>query len=574
VELMLVFVVALIVYGAYHVLKLYIILAIKRPLGSDTEAEEAEPSDEAEATQPSIPIYRTGFLGTSHADGISSEFWWTDQARTRHLFLPGMSGFGKTSLMANLAVADIIRENGAVIVIDPKGGKQGLVNCILPHIPKHLIEKTIYLSLKTPIPLDLLGYKQSPDNFEKNLIKSDITFILQRFSMGNWGTTMQDMVNRLIPTLLEIPDTTFLDIHHFLASKKKQERILEQVSEERRASWRDQPVTNEQRGPLLSRLSNFTEEPLKTIVSGKRGEGLNIADMIEDNRIILIDLSPKSIDGLMLGALVMSKIQQAIFRRASSEHEHPICHVYADEFHNFVTSALGEMLLESRSLGLSLCMATPNPKKLVDIWGDIKAAVSSYVIFKLDGEHADMFKGKIIEPTPDDSVHQASLQAYETAVAQRDKQLRYLRSALAERKKIAHGATDEIFWNDKVADAELAIEQLTDTPIPKPVKPAPSATFLSVIPTLPIGQAIFVTEDAQTYWIQTPPPLRPPLHSYVAEVKDYSYAEYLKKRTVDKYGCDTRKEVPLLGKHGNPRPPTEDIKPGPKEIKKSPRHHD
>ena len=276
------------------------------------------------------------------------------EVRTRHLYLPGQTGTGKTSLMANLALDDIEFGDGPVIIIDPKGSKDGLVNRVIKHIPKSLIPNVFYISLKHPAPIDMMDYRTP---LEKNLIKGDIVSIIQRFvSFGSWGSTMQGTLNNLIPTLLEAEDATFLDIANFLEDKGRQNDILKQVSPRWQKYWKQHPPKDSDNGPITSRMSNFKEPPLSTIVSGKRGAGISVADIIENNQILLVDTSPLSPDGLMLGALIMSRIQQAIFRRDPDRY-YPVCTVYADEFHNFQTSAFGEMLTQARSFGLSLVLA-------------------------------------------------------------------------------------------------------------------------------------------------------------------------------------------------------------------------
>ena len=477
-----------------------------------------------------------------------TDFYWPKEVRTKHLYIPGMSGYGKTSLMANLVLDDIEFGDGAVIVIDPKGTKQGLINRVIKHIPQSLIPKIKYLSLRHPIPLDLLGYKERPDNFEKNLVKGDIIRILQRFSMGNWGTNMQEAVNDLVPTLLEAEDTTFLDIANFFQSEDRRRQILKQVSKDRQQFWKENPPSKSEAGPVLARMSNFKEPPLSTIVGGKRGEGLNIADVIEQNQILFVDTSPNTVEGWMLGALVMSRIQQAIFRRSEDE-EHPLCHVYADEFHNFVTPSFGRLLLEARSFNFSICMANPTPMDLKEIWHQFKAAVSSYVIFKMDSEDAMLFKGKLQDNQLDSS-------QYERELRKRNERIAWLKDAVATRQKIAddawnkHGADGATmqFWNANIQAARSELQQITDNPLEKP---EPPRSFLEEIPRLQIGEAVYIAHDGATTKIKTRQPPEPSAHNYAKQIMEATYVEYMKKRILDKpAGNDTKGVLEL--KHDDP----------------------
>lgn len=467
-----------------------------------------------------------------------TDFYWHTGARTKHLYIPGTSGYGKTSLMANLALDDLEFQKGPLIIIDPKGSSEGLVERVLPHIPPGLVHKTIYLSQDHPIPIDMLSFR---DQREKNFIRGDIITILQRFcSYGSWGPTMQGTLNHLIPTLLEAEDATFLDIGRFLESEARREEILEQVSKERRAYWHEKEnrPSKSDIGPIATRMSNFYEPPLSAIVGGRRGEGLNIADVIDKNQILLVDTSPPTPDGLMLGALVMSRIQQAIFRRKPG-HDHPICHVYADEFQNFVTSAFNVMLSQARSYGLSLCLANQHPKQITDVWDDITGNVSSYVIFRMDGNHAAMLKSKIgpVVGTLDE------LESERETRERKDK-IRRLTAAMSHSEKFIQDIQDseDEFQPDayedllttarqNVAHRRRSIGVLEDLQFLKGKEA--SRTYLDEIPRLPVGGAIYISQSGATYKVRTPAPPIPPEETCVEAIIAHS-ATYGAKRIVAK----------------------------------------
>jgi hypothetical protein len=238
-----------------------------------------------------------------------------------------------------------------------------------------------------------MGYD---DEDEKTRVTNDVITILKRFaSFGSWGSNLQGFLKRVVPTLLEAKDTTFLDVGNFFESKKRQDEILKQVSQKRFDYWHENKPSKNDTAPVCMRMSNFIEsKPLATIMGAQRGVGLDIPTLISRNKILLIDTSPISEDGLMLGALMMSKIQQAIFRR-DPDKEHARCYVYADEFHNFLTSAFSVLMSQARSFNLSLCVANQHPAQVKEIIDDIKGCISSYLIFQMTEEHARIFKSEL-----------------------------------------------------------------------------------------------------------------------------------------------------------------------------------
>ncbi|HEY1757922.1 MAG TPA: hypothetical protein VGG72_21305 [Bryobacteraceae bacterium] len=453
------------------------------------------------------PETRDGFLG-------DDSYWATDvKTRTRHIYVPGQPGSGKTSLLSNLVIDDITRDDGPVIAIDPKGGNEGLIERVLPHIPKHRIKDVIYVSLRHPAPIDLLGCR---NQFEKNLMRSDITGILQRFSFGNWGPTMQETLNNLVPTLLEAEDASFLDLGKFLESKERRDEIISQLSEDRKKYWKENPPNNKETGPIAGRMSNFKEEPLKTFVSARRGEGINIAEVIDRNQILLIDMSPKSVDGYILGALIMSKIQQAIFRRSPGQTV-PLCHVYADEFHNFVTSGFSELLTEGRSFNISLCLANQHPGQIKDIWDDV-LGISSYLIFQLDGKHIDAFRSKVKEP-----LQQPPTQTKDD-----------IRSSIRfckERIEALESSEDDDMQRDiaqterRIFELECELDELS-----KPISKAED--LIGSIPTLETGQAVYIDMKGDAKRIRTRKPPQPAPCSFFEEILANSRAQAAQIRTI------------------------------------------
>ena len=458
-----------------------------------------------------------------------TDYYWPPGARTKHLYIPGSSGYGKTTLMANLAIQDICETDQPIIVIDPKGSHEGLVERILPFIPARRVNDVVYISLKKPVALDLFSYR---DPTEKSLVTADIITILQRFSYGSWGPAMQGTLRRLIPTLLEAPDATFLDIAAFLEIQRRRREILKQVSKERAEYWENNEPKKGDAGPISSRIANFEEEPLRTFVSSRRGEGLNIADLIEENKIILVDASPPNDDGMILGALIMSRIQQAIFRR-NSNRQYRCCQLYVDEFHNFVTSAFNVMLSQARSFNLSLCLANQHPKQIPDIWDDIIGCVSSYMIFRMDGTHAAMLKSKIKDATGTDKNTIKTMRLQLEQLKAREEHLATVVNDLI----IAHGPYQQPqreMW-DVAASRRRLEEELNDAEESLHKKPP---SFMDEIPSLPVGAAIYVSSDGSTQRVQTAPlPPYPPV-TFAQTIKDAPSAQSGQKRTEDNASCN------------------------------------
>src|ERR1041385_1042134 len=79
---------------------------------------------------------RTDFRGTNKLFGIRRN------DRRQHMYIIGKTGTGKSALLNNLIVQDIMNGEG-VSVVDPHGE---LVESILEKIPENRLEDVIYLN--------------------------------------------------------------------------------------------------------------------------------------------------------------------------------------------------------------------------------------------------------------------------------------------------------------------------------------------------------------------------------------------------------------------------------------------
>src|SRR5450759_212543 len=125
--------------------------------------------------------------------------------RAKHVYVAGMTGMGKSTLIHHMVYQDIKNGSG-VCVIDPKGD---LVNQLIHWIPENRVEDTIYLDLETPIPIDFMSYN-TPD--EKEVLVGDLIYIIERHTEG--APRMTSILRDLIYTLLDAGGCSFLDMYY------------------------------------------------------------------------------------------------------------------------------------------------------------------------------------------------------------------------------------------------------------------------------------------------------------------------------------------------------------------------
>ncbi len=264
-----------------------------------------------------------------------------DALRNKHIYLPGISGQGKTTEMMALAMQDI-RKNRGVAFIDPSGDA---IRKLTHWIPPSRFADTIELSPRRPIPIDFMAYDKT-DLIAKDRLVSDLIYILEKNPENT--KRMVPLLRRLIYTILDSPDRTFLDIYYFFERPKRQQILLENTTQDNRDYWKKHPPKSDYVEGLLARIEIYELIPTLRTIFGTPNAELNISDVVESDKILLADLDDSDA-GKLLGQLLVSKIKQTVFRRRDIDESKrkPYC-LYCDEFQDFQTPDFEKIITQGR----------------------------------------------------------------------------------------------------------------------------------------------------------------------------------------------------------------------------------
>lgn len=328
------------------------------------------------------------------------------EVRNRHIYVVGKTRHGKSTLLTSMISQDI--ENGAgICVIDPK---QDLVETILNHIPPHRKDDVIYLDAANPVPIDVMSWETEQ---ERQTLAADLMQTFMQFSTIQAGDRWQSVLRYLIHTLLEAKDCTFLDIYNFLVDETgARVTILARVKNENLLRYWNQTfkkLPHDAATPIITRMATFVLVPPLNIMLGTVKPKLSIQKVILERKILLVNLTGAGKEsGNLIGTLIVSKIQQAIFRRLRIPF-----HLYADEFQNFQTSAFDVILSEAGGLGLRLTLANQYVGQLEErIRQSVFGNVSTFFVFAIDDGDTRYFKSKMPpDVLPDRLAHQPPFQA-------------------------------------------------------------------------------------------------------------------------------------------------------------------
>lgn len=306
---------------------------------------------------PSIAQNKKMILGSNTHENETTPVTYGIDDRLKHTHIIGATGTGKSTLLAHMILQDI--NNGfGISLFDPHGD---LIDDVIARMPKEAIERVVLIDpadSEFPIGLNIL---QAHSDLEKEVLSSDLVASFRRLSTS-WGDQMNTVFANAILAILENSEGgTLSDLRRFLIEASYRNSYLKKVSDPSiRYYWqKEYPLLKTNSiGPILTRLDSFLRTRIiRNMVSQK--QGLNFENILAESKILLIKL-PQGLIGkensFLLGSLILSKLHQASFGRQAS-HNRPPFFIYLDEFHNFITPSIKEMLSGVRKYSVGLILS-------------------------------------------------------------------------------------------------------------------------------------------------------------------------------------------------------------------------
>ncbi|MCH7950969.1 MAG: type IV secretion system DNA-binding domain-containing protein [Candidatus Dadabacteria bacterium] len=329
---------------------------------------------------PDIALDHKLILGENIHRGEKKIVTLNPEYRTKHMYVLGASGTGKTNLILNMIVQDIHNGEG-LAVLDPHGDL--IDQQILPRIPEERFHDVVLFDPSDeeyPIGFNIL-YAHSEQ--EKTLMASDLISVFRRFST-NWGDQMNSVLANAILAFLESPKGgTLRDLRRFLVDEDFREEHLDTVTDEDIVFYwrREFPLLpGRPEGSVLTRLDTFLRPKIIRNIVSQRVNRLDFRKIMDEGKILLCKLSHGGIgeeNAYTLGALLVSKLQQTVMtRQEMEEKERRNFYLYIDEFQNFITKSMESILSGARKYRLGLILAH---QELMQIWGKDREVASSVI---------------------------------------------------------------------------------------------------------------------------------------------------------------------------------------------------
>ena len=368
--------------------------------------------------QVSTDIPEARLLGTAEHSERRTVAQRTADAR-QHTHILGGTGVGKSTLLFGMALDDISKGRGCVI-IEPKGES----DLLLSRIPESALDRVILIDPDDHAPppsLNVLGGRDPVRTADM------VTGVFARIFHDSWGPRTDDILRSCCLTLAATPQASLANVPRLLENDSFRRRTTAHLDEGSPLSgfWRwygglSDQARSHATAPLLNKLrAVLLRDFARDLLAARPRQALDLPALLDRDAVVIARL-PKGVIGddtsSLLGSLVLAQTWDAVLSRAHQrEADRHDLGIFLDEAQNFLTLpfGLGDMLAEARAYRAGLVIAHQD---LAQLPRDLREATSanarSKVYFDVSPEDArDLVRHVQPEITEHDLSHLARFQA-------------------------------------------------------------------------------------------------------------------------------------------------------------------
>ncbi|MBX4197905.1 type IV secretion system DNA-binding domain-containing protein [Candidatus Parcubacteria bacterium] len=345
--------------------------------------------------------------------------------RTRHVYVIGKTGMGKSTLLENMAVQDIKNGEGLAF-IDPHGKTADL---LLEYVPQERIKDVIYFApfdLEHPISFNVMedvGYER------RHLVASGLMSAFKKIWVDAWSARMEYILNNILLALLEYPDSTLIGVNRMLSDKDYRNKVVENISDPSvKAFWTDEfakygdRYMQEAGAAIQNKIGQFVSNPLVRNIIGQPKSTFDIRKIMDEKKILIINLSKGRVgeaNANLLGSMLITKIYLGALSRADVSEtvlkkQLPNFYLYVDEFQSFANESFADILSEARKYKLNLTIAHQYIEQMSEeVRFAVFGNVGTMVVFRVGAYDAEFLEKEFFPTfTKEDLVSLGFVQTY------------------------------------------------------------------------------------------------------------------------------------------------------------------
>lgn len=326
--------------------------------------------------------------------------------RLFHLYAIGKTGTGKSTLLETLLRQDIEAGRGFAL-IDPHGD---LAERVAMYASEMQPEPLIYLNAADPN--QPYGYnplrKVTPSKIP--LAVSGLLEVFKKRWSDAWGVRMEHVLRNSLFALIEKGDATLPDVLRLVSDKHYRKEVTRGLTNEPVKQFWDVEYPkysfrylSDAIAPIQNKIGAFISDPILHRLVTAPPVDLRFRKIMDEGNMLVVNLAKGLLgedSSSLLGALLVTTLGLAAFSRA----DNPVTsyrpfYIYLDEFQDFTTLAVANMVSELRKYGIGLTLSHQNLAQLEpDVRHGVLGNVGTIISFRVGPEDAQVF-AREFQPT-------------------------------------------------------------------------------------------------------------------------------------------------------------------------------
>lgn len=344
--------------------------------------------------------------------------------RSRHTYIIGKTGMGKSTVLENMTIQDIQNGNGLAF-LDPHGKTADL---FLEYIPEERIKDVVYFApFDTDYPISF-NVLEDVGIDKRHLVVNGLMSAFKKIWVDAWSARMEYILNNTLLALLEYPGSTLIGVNRMFADKDYRREVVSKVTDSSvKAFWNDEfakytdKFATEATAAIQNKVGQFISNPMVRNIIGQTKSTFDFRKVMDEKKIVIINLSKGRMgeaNANLLGSMLITKIYLAAMSRADSSekelHALPNFYLYVDEFQNFANESFADILSEARKYKLNLTVAHQYIEQMSD---EVRAAVfgnvGTMIAFRVGAYDAEVLEKEFAPQfTMEDLVNLGLFQIY------------------------------------------------------------------------------------------------------------------------------------------------------------------
>jgi hypothetical protein len=280
------------------------------------------------------------------------------------MLVVGQTGTGKTTLLKNMIVDDLLAGEGLVL-IDPHGD---LSEELLDLYPSWRANDLIYFDpadLDHPMGFNMLV--QAPAQ-QRHLIVGGIVSALKSIWAESWGPRMEYILSNALAALIECENVTLLAVGRMLVDDHFRHRVVKQVRDPAvlqfwRQEWTmwDARFRAEASAPVLNKVQALLlAMPMRNTL-GQVKSAFDPRYVLDHRKVFIANLSRGRLgqenSNLMASLLIAAFGLAAMSRADVPRAQRQDATIYVDEFSAIAGNAFASMVAECRKYRIAMVLA-------------------------------------------------------------------------------------------------------------------------------------------------------------------------------------------------------------------------